>query len=361
LNVKARIVRLLFATHRWMGVVLGLLMLLWCVSGVVMIWWPYPSTTLGARDYRVEGLAPIAPLAAIALPDLPDDATLSSARIETLAGRPVISLAWQEGETQSRGLFDLSTGSPIDTITEFDALAVARTYIARHGLSGEPSIKRLAERDEFTVAGYFTSGRPYYEVRLNDPEATMLYISSKTGEVRQRTTASLRFWSWLGAIPHWLYFTELRKDAALWAQVVIWTSLAGCFLVLLGLFVGIRQFRRRHSTNRLASPYRGAKFWHHMLGLVFGVLVLTWTFSGFASMQPWGWLESGPEAGRAVNRLTGAPIAWSTARPALEAQAAALRDASDETVQLTLAPFDGHAYFVQRLADGSRRRPAPTA
>ncbi len=31
--MKARIIRYIFATHRWMGVVLGLLMLLWCLSG----------------------------------------------------------------------------------------------------------------------------------------------------------------------------------------------------------------------------------------------------------------------------------------------------------------------------------------
>jgi uncharacterized iron-regulated membrane protein len=48
--IKARLIRYLFALHRWMGVTLGLLMLLWCLTGIVMIWQPYPSTTLGDRD-----------------------------------------------------------------------------------------------------------------------------------------------------------------------------------------------------------------------------------------------------------------------------------------------------------------------
>ncbi|HEX5005655.1 MAG TPA: PepSY domain-containing protein, partial [Hyphomonadaceae bacterium] len=270
--MKARAIRFAFALHRWMGVILGLLMLLWCLSGFVMIWAPYPSTTLGSHDYRVEGLAPIALPEQVALPEIPEMSALSSARIEMLGDRPVISLAWQ-GEQGGRGLFDLSTGQKVETVDEAEALEIARTYVTHHGITGQPSVKRLGERDEFTVAGYFNSGRPYYELRLNDAEKTMLYISSKTGEVRQRTTESLRLWSWLGAIPHWLYFTELRKDTALWTQIIIWTSLAGCFLTVLGLFVGIRQFRRRHSTNKLASPYRGVKFWHHMTGLVFGVLV----------------------------------------------------------------------------------------
>lgn len=353
--MKARLIRFVFALHRWMGVTLGLLMLLWCVSGFVMIWAPYPSTTLGSRDYRVEGLAPITLPDQVALPEIPETATLSSARVEMLGDRPVISLAWQ-GEQGGRGLFDLSTAQKIDEVSEGEALEVARTYVARHGISSEPSVKRLSERDEFTVAGYFNSGRPYYEVRLNDPEKTLLYVSSKTGEVRQRTTDSLRFTSWLGAIPHWLYFTELRKDAALWGQVIIWTSLAGCFLTLLGLFVGIRQFRRRHSTNKLSSPYHGAKFWHHMTGLVFGVLVLTFTFSGFASMRPWGWLESGPAVGEAVDRLSGKPVAWAQARSALETQIASLQTAQTETVQLSYSQMESGPFFIRRHADGSRQR-----
>src|SRR5262249_31409399 len=158
-----------------------------------------------------------------------------------------------------------------------------------------------------------------------------LYISQRNGEVRQRTTNTLRIGAWLGAIPHWLYFTELRKNGKLWTDVIIWTSLAGCFLTVLGLFVGIRQFRRRHSTGKRASPYRGAKYWHHMLGLVFGVLVLTWTFSGFASMNPWGWLEVAQPAGEAAERLTGEPATWADARPALEAQLAALKSGDGQT------------------------------
>lgn len=354
--IKARLIRFLFALHRWMGVTLGLLMLLWCVSGVVMIWNPYPSTTLGDRDYRVEGLAPITAPDQIALPDIPATATLNSARIEMLAGKPVIALAWSKGEGGGRGLYDFATAQKIEAISEADALGVANTYLQRHKLAGDPKISRLMERDEFVVAGYFNAQRPFYEIALNDPEQTVLYISSKNGQVTQRTTASLRFWTWLGAIPHWLYFTDLRKDSFVWQQVIIWTSLAGCFLTVLGLFVGIRQFRRRHSSGKLSSPYRGAKFWHHMIGLVFGVLVLTFSFSGFASMQPWGWLESGPAAGEAAERYTGKPVTWADAKPAIEAQAVALRTVSRERSLVSFTSLEGRPWFVWQSADGSKRR-----
>ena len=354
--IKARLIRYLFALHRWMGVTLGLLMLVWCLTGVVMIWQPYPSTTLGDRDYRIEGLAPIRAPDEATLPDVPAVATLNSARIEMLSGRPVIAVSWSEGEEGGRGLYDLTTGARIEKIGEAEALDVATTYLARHKLKGRPAVSRLVERDEFVVAGYFNAQRPFFEIALNDPESTVLYVSSKTGGVTQLTTASSRFWSWLGPIPHWLYFTELRKDAKLWTQVIIWTSLAGCFLTVLGLFLGIRQFRRRTSTGKLDSPYRGAKFFHHMTGLVFGVLVLTFSFSGFASMQPWGWLESGPKAGEAADHYTGKPLTWAEAKPAFEAQMVALRTISRERSLVSFAQLDGKPWFIWQGADGSRRR-----
>ncbi len=353
--IKARLIRLTFALHRWLGVVLGALMLLWCVSGVVMIWQPYPAITLGDRDYRVEGLAPIVAPDQYVLPEIPDAATVSSARIEMLGGRPVIGLSWDEGEGAS-GLFDLQTGDPVEQIGETQALDVARTYLARHDLDGEPEIAGVIDRDEFTVAGYFNSWRPFYHVALNDPEETILYISQKTGEVRQFTTASSRFWTWLGPIPHWLFFTELRKNTPLWTNIIIWTSLAGCFLTIIGLYVGLRQLRRRKSTGKLASPYRGVKFWHHMTGLVFGVLVLTFSFSGFTSMQPWGLLDLGQPANDASSRYRGDPVTWAEAKPAFDAQMIALRTISRERSLVSYAQMEGRPWFIWQAADGSRRR-----
>ena len=57
-----------------------------------------------------------------------------------------------------------------------------------------------------------------------------------------------------------------------------------------------------------ASSFPGTKSCHQLIGLVFGVLALAFSFSGFTSMQPWGWLESGPAAGEPAGRYTGKPI-----------------------------------------------------
>ena len=107
------------------------------------------------------------------------------------------------------------------------------------------------------------------------------------GQIVLWTTASQRFWNWLGTIPHFLYFTKLRSDVVLWSQIVIWAATLGTFLALFGLYLGIAQLG---SAARL-SPYRGLLSWHHIVGLLFGLVTLTWVVSGLVSMNPWGFLE----------------------------------------------------------------------
>jgi len=108
------------------------------------------------------------------------------------------------------------------------------------------------------------------------------------------------------------------------------------FLTVIGVYVGIRQFKSRRSGRY--SPYRGAALWHHYVGLVFGALMLTWLVSGFFSMNPWGALESRSFAGetqrqrgddlvlddammQAIWRLAAAPLARDAVR--IEAHLAA--------------------------------------
>jgi hypothetical protein len=126
-----------------------------------------------------------------------------------------------------------------------------------------------------------------------------------------------RFWNWFGAIPHWFYITPLRSNGPVWLQSMIWTSILGAFLVVIGLFLGISQFKR--GTGGRVSPYRGWFYWHHIAGLVFGVLTLTWVISGMLSLNPWGLLESGGGEPGAFARFVGPAIPWRDVKASLEA------------------------------------------
>ncbi|RSV38634.1 peptidase [Sphingomonas sp. ABOLE] len=305
--------------HRWLGVVIGMVMTLWCLSGFVMLYVDYPRLT-PAEQVRGLPLLRLPAAATRARIDLPDALPLASARLETMAGRTVLRIvpaaATERRIGQIRAMpvsYDLATGARLAELAPEDFRRIAVDYAAQANIAGAPA--RIAETgiDQWTVQT-FRANRPLIRVDYADPAGTSVYIAGRSGEIVQQTTRFERFWGWLGAVPHWLYPTLLRQNGAAWSQVVIWTSLVGCFLTATGIWVGIARLRRRKDGS-FGSPYKGLWWWHHVLGLVFGVLTLSWVASGLLSMNPWGFLDS--RAGAAEHQQLAGPMAWGTVRAAL--------------------------------------------
>jgi hypothetical protein len=127
-----------------------------------------------------------------------------------------------------------------------------------------------------------------------------------------KTTASGRLWGGAGAVLHWLYFAPLRRNAALWNDVIVWSSIAGTVMCLVGLAWGLwrisplRGYRVRRQQHW--SPYAGWMRWHHYAGLIFGVVTTTWIFSGLLSMDPWDWHPSTSPTREQRQRVSGGPI-----------------------------------------------------
>src|SRR6185295_10495015 len=106
-------------------------------------------------------------------------------------------------------------------------------------------------------------------------------------------------------IPHWIYFTPLRKHQPVWSQFVIWTSGVGTFAAILGIVIGVWMYspskRYRYAGVPTSIPYRGQKRWHMLFGLIFGLGAATWAFSGMLSMDPFPM----PQAGDLTDAQTG--------------------------------------------------------
>jgi hypothetical protein len=338
-------IRILFLLHRYLGIAVGLLMVMWCVSGVVMMYVSYPALD---RAARLKHLAPIdwSGCCKISAALSADTDRVGQSQIEMLAGRPVLNL----GNGSKHSLVDLVTGSAVDGVSAEQAAAVAARFTAGNS-SAAPRLLGLIKEDQWTVAGAFDADRPLYRFSLGDDSHTELYVSSVTGQAVQITTAHERFWNWLGAVPHWLYFTELRRHPSIWSRVVIFTSLIGCFLAGLGIAIGLLQLARQPAGRW--SPYSGFNLWHHMAGLVFGVLALSWVASGLLSMNPWGWLEAAgaqPE----IARLRGGPGPKVAQIDAALQRLAGTRPS--DVVSMEMAAFGGRLYFIAGTAAGERRR-----
>jgi hypothetical protein len=332
--------RWLVIAHRYLGVILGGLMLVWCLSGMVMLFVPYPSVS---RDERLAHVPKIEWSHCCTFGDaVAPDVAIAAAVIEELAGRPVLRIRTADGE---RRMIDLSNGILISGVSQAESQQVASAW----GATGKvvPVV-----RDQWTVSGEFNRQRPFWRVRLADGAKSDLYVSQKTGEVAQRTTRTSRTLNWLGAVPHWLYPTLLRQYPKLWTQVVIWTSLAGTFLTFAGLYLGLVTWRP--SRDGRLTPYRGLMAWHHLAGLTAGLLTLTWVASGLISMNPWGFLDSPDDPAPA--RIGGPPPRFEDVQGALESAAAHIPPAG----QARLAPLDGRLFVVtadQRFDETGRAAP----
>jgi hypothetical protein len=341
-------VRTLLLIHRYLGIGLGVLMALWCLSGIVMIYVPYPSL---AEDERVAALPSINwthccdtdGAAALA-----DDTPVASFQLEMLGDEPVLRLGLTDGSVR---LLSPRDGHALKGIGHDEAMAAAAQFGRSRGHSMRDAEYVVLDHDQWTVGG-FRADRPLHRVAFNDPDGTEVYVSSRTGTIVQATTSYQRFWGWIGAVPHWLYPSILRQYPRAWSEVVIWTSLLGTFLTVTGLWIGIRQLGRRRGGGALSSPYRGVMFLHHVPGLVFGCFALTWVLSGLLSMNPWGLLES-DGFGADREHLQGDLPTLAQVRSLLDAVP---RNSPEDVVSVRSSVFDGQLFAISTGLDGSRQR-----
>ena len=271
--------KLLTFLHRWLGVVLGLFFTMWFLSGMVMMYVPFPSLPKDVRmsymptiDTQAMNISPDVAVASCGLNEI------TGLRVISINERPAYVCKYQSRTPQAIYADD---GSKAPSLKQ-------DTLINRVKQKTSSPIELIAqvEYDQWTVHQKFDSKRPMYRVELADPNETHLYFSSSTGELVQLTTGSQRFWNYLGAVVHWIYPTILRKHWALWDKVVWWLSLLGVLCAVIGVYLGLAHLRKiRLRGLGVLSPFRGWMKWHHMLGLFAGFIIVSWIVSGWLSMD----------------------------------------------------------------------------
>ncbi|MCP1848480.1 MULTISPECIES: cytochrome b family protein [unclassified Bradyrhizobium] len=285
--------RWLYIVHRWIGIATCLLFAMWFISGLVMMYVAFPRLT----DSERLAALPVIPWSKVRV--TPDRAMAIAGveryprdlRLSMMDDTPVYRVTGWKGGTVTISATD---GSVIDRITPDQALAIA----AHHPHALQPRLIETITRDQWSVTSRFDPLRPLYLIGLGDADGTELYVSSRTGEIALDTTRCERIWNWLGSIPHWIYPTVLRKDGPLWRDVVLWISGVCLVVAVTGFWIGVLRLRlMRRYADGAVSPYRGWMAWHHIAGLVGGICVLTWMFSGWLSLNP-----GGAFSGRGVTR-----------------------------------------------------------
>ena len=336
--------RYLILLHRYLGIALGVVVSLWCLSGFVMMYVQFPDLS---REEQLQGLDELDLSACCSLPSDFSNLDLDRYRVEMMAGRPVLRLSAGSGQY----VIDLQRGEYLEGISERLGDEIAATFSAHLGLAGAPHNLGILDRDQWTVYGGLNPNSPLFHYQASDPAATEWYVSSINGEVIQMTTARERFWNWAGSVVHWIYPTILRQHTGAWLQVIIWLSVLALFLTIVGVYIGIAHLKIRR--NGRLSPYRGVMLWHHYTSLVFGLLTLTWLFSGLLSVNPWGALNGRSYAGE-VQRIRGGALTYDQAGDVLSDLAA--KSLPQGTVRLEGSIFHGEPYLIAWHRDGEPTR-----
>jgi hypothetical protein len=348
----------LIFVHRWLGVVLCLIFLLWFPSGLVMMYWDFPDISPNDRLERSPALdrSQVHLSPAEAYETVGGAQPPAQVRLTTFDGRPVYRFRSGRSET----IVYADTGEEqVEVSTEMMQRAVA-------AWTGKPAsaarVESIDEVDQWTLQGQFDNESPLWKYSF--PDGEQVYVSGASGQVVQHTTTASRLGAYFGAIPHWIYFTPLRKHGPQWSSFVIWSSGVATGSAILGLVIGIWMYspskRYRNAGAPTSIPYRGQKRLHTLFGLIFGLGAVTWAFSGMLSMEPFP--LTSPRGPAAAARGAGGSIPQAF-RERAQLSAFAAKHPSEalsqlqglQVKELELASFAGEAFYIATLNPGDTR------
>jgi hypothetical protein len=289
----------LILVHRYLGILLCLIFIMWFLSGIAMIYVrAMPNFSSSERLQRMPPLdfsrIHLRPAEAAERASIRDPA--SRLLLLTIEGRPAYRFSTPDFTTVFA-----DNGEVMEPPGEPESLDIARRFL---GSTAAPvqHLRVISSPDQWTIGN--SRLMPMHKISVADPFHTQLYVSEATGEVAVMTTRQSRALAWISAIPHWMYFEALRSNGLLWTRVILWISGAGTILSVIGIILAIIQYSRR----KPHIPYAGWMRWHYLTGVVFGVFTLTWVFSGFLSMEPWDWASEGGLGEGMSEAFSGGPL-----------------------------------------------------
>ncbi|MCA1326804.1 PepSY domain-containing protein [Herbaspirillum sp. alder98] len=342
--LPARLRRWTYLVHRWCGVFGCLLMALWFASGVVMLFVGYPKLSQWQRLQASPALADAPYLSPAQVMGQGDVTRLV---LNAASGQPRYGLRDADGRWST---VDAVTGRIPAALDDAGALRSAHVFlpgVSAHALGA-------VWEDRWTHSRALDAHRPLRQVQMDDAARTLLYVSSATGAVVMQATLGERAWNFVGAWLHWLYVFKNQPVDPVWTWTVIGLS-AGCVLVACsGILVGLWRWRfSRPYRSGSRSPFAaGWMRWHHLLGLSFAAVTLTWIFSGLMSMNPLG-IFSASVAPDLAAYAGSTPARHLALAP--QSMLRALQAQGFTAVELEWRNLDGSPYVLARdAADRSR-------
>jgi uncharacterized iron-regulated membrane protein len=238
--VKRTIRHTLRRYHIWLGWIIGLPMLFWTLSGVIMVWKPIEEVRGTAL------LADPAPFELITAPVAPrvEGRRLKSLTIEPRANGPRWVLRFADGGSR---LADPASGRLMPGYSAADAV---REVMARY--TGKATVGSVTRTDPARPPIDLRREITAWQVRMSD--GTHFYVDATNGEIVARRTRFWRFYDWMWGL-HIMDLPTREDTHNPWIFGFGIAALTTTFLALALLPMTLKRRRRANpSDERIAPP-----------------------------------------------------------------------------------------------------------
>jgi len=231
--------RFVQGAHRWLGLILGVQVLLWMLSGVIMSWFHISlvrgetnamlsfSPELEARSYAAPG-------GAIAQMEGVTEVTLRS-----FLGRPVYEVTASNG----KALFSATTSVKISPISEDQVRKVAGADFI-----GEAKIEEVVRLH--AAPQEYRGKTPVWRVSFDDGLDTRLYISPDTGDVVSRRNKVWRLYDFFWML-HIMDYTERENFNNPLIRIA---SVTGLLFAVSGIFLVVMRLKNGRYLKKPSTP-----------------------------------------------------------------------------------------------------------
>lgn len=234
--------RLIADVHLWLSLIVGLQVLAWMVSGLVMVSQPIERVR-GEHRLAEHGHVDLAASGAIAEPEqviAAMGAPVQRLSLELVGGRIVYAV---ETATAEKALFDAHTGARVSPIDEAFAREIAEGAIA----GDEPAARlTLIERDPPIE---YRGALPVWRADFDDADNLSVYIDANTGRVTARRSDLWRAYDLMWA----LHIMDYRERENFNHPLLVVVTALALLMTVAGsglLFIRLPQRLRRKSGER---------------------------------------------------------------------------------------------------------------
>ena len=227
--------------HIWLGWLVGVPLVLWTVTGLVMV--ARPIEEVRGTDLRIERPEEVLPRGlAPALPFLrPDGPAVRDYRVTMRGGGPVVLVTYLD---ESQALFDARGGRKLTPIDETAARLIVREEIATATVPNTiPPRHTIVGATLFDAARPpldFRQPKPVWQVRLDD--GTHVYVGRDTAQIEAVRTKFWRVFDFMWG----LHIMDLQAREDTHHPILV----AFAALAALGSILGCVLMVRRHARRR---------------------------------------------------------------------------------------------------------------